>query len=336
MPVSEDQLRQLLAERSGPARYRPVPQERIAARIRRARMKRAAKAGLLALVVAAGAVSGMTLAHEHAPGHATSYSGAPLPARFTASDGAAYHRLAVTSMTDPAWRSAVLTVTVGSDPVDVMASCNDPASGVFIGVKVNGVIAGLIRCQDPPQLMGLSVRPGLKVHITFVRGSSLGLPDMDTGWQFAAYAWTPPATLRAAPAEPRLPSSYTGNNTTAGYGTAPRRLIASRSGNWPGDRTATFTVTYHRGRNIDVSVVCAGAIADRLQVSFQVDGSGSQAVPCKSWTPGQPPEETTSVSGRAGVPLTLTFRIQAPSPDTAAAYAKRAASWTIAVYEEQT
>jgi hypothetical protein len=59
-------------------------------------------------------------------------------------------------------------------------------------------------------------------------------------------------------------------------------------------------------------------------------------VSCKSWTPGQPPEETTSIGGRAGVPMTLTFRFLAPSPDTAAAYAKRAASWAIGVYEEQT
>jgi hypothetical protein len=37
------------------------------------------------------------------------------------------------------------------------------------------------------------------------------------------------------------------------------------------------------------------------------------------------------------VPITLTFRIQAPGPNTAASdYAKRAASWTIAIYEEQT
>jgi hypothetical protein len=33
--------------------------------------------------------------------------------------------------------------------------------------------------------------------------------------------------------------------------------------------------------------------------------------------------------------MTLTFRIAAPDPATAAAYAKRAASWTIAVYEEE-
>jgi hypothetical protein len=336
MPVSEDQLRQLLTERSDPARRRPVPEERIAVRIRRARLRRATGAGLLAVVVAAGVVSGVTLAHEHSSGYA-SFSGAPLPTSFTASDGAAYRRLALTSMTDPAQRSAALTVTAGSEPVDVMAACDAPKSSISIGVKVNGVLAGFISCQQAPQLMGLSVRPGEKVRITFARASSFGLPDINAGWRFAAYAWKPPATARAAPPEPRLPPSYTGANTTKGFGQAPRRLIASRSGDWPGDRTATFTVTYHRGRGIDVSVVCAGTIASRLQVSFQVDGSrGGTQVPCKSWTPGQPTEETTSVSGRAGVPITLTFRFLAPSPDTAAAYAKRAASWTIAVYEEQT
>ena len=33
--------------------------------------------------------------------------------------------------------------------------------------------------------------------------------------------------------------------------------------------------------------------------------------------------------------MTLTFHIQAPSRDFAAAYAKRAVSWTIAIYEAQ-
>jgi hypothetical protein len=336
MSVSEDRLRQLLAERSDPARYRPVPQERIDARIRRARMKRAAGAGLLALAVAAGVVSGVTLAHEHAPGYAASYGGPPLPASFAASDGAAYRQLAATDMTDPAQRSATLTIQVGSDPVDVMASCNDPESSILIGVKVNGTAAGFIRCQDPPQLMGLSVRPGQQARITFVRASSLGLPDKSTGWRFAAYEWKPPATARPAPTVPRLPRSYTGPNTTAGHGTALRRLVASRSGDWPGDRTTTFTLTYHGGRSLDISLACAGTIGSRLQVTTLVDGQGTGAVPCTAWTPGQPPPDSSGGGGRNGKPITLTFRIQAPSSYFAADYAKGAASWTIAVYEEQT
>jgi hypothetical protein len=217
-----------------------------------------------------------------------------------------------------------------------MGSCDTPKIGLFVIVTVNGADAGFISCQDPPQLIGLSVPPGHQAHITFTNGSPLGQPDADVDWRLAAYAWTPPATVRAAPAAPRLPHSYTGANTTNGYGQAPRRLVASRSGDWPGDRTATITVTYHRGRSLDISVVCAGAIASRLQVSFQVDGSRSQQVPCTAWTPGLPPTDTSTLVGQAGVPVTLTFRFQAPSPDTAAAYAKRAASWVVAVYEEQT
>jgi hypothetical protein len=299
-------------------------------------MKRAAKAGLLALVVAAGAVSGATLAHEHAAGHGASYSGPPLPATFTASDGAAYRRLAVTDMTDPDQSSAAFSITVGSDPVDVMISCDDPRGSILIGVKVNGTLAGLIECQDPPQLMGLPVRPGQQARITFVRASSLGLPDIKTGWRFAAYAWTPPATVRPAPAVPRLPQRYTGPNTTAGHGNAVRKLVATRSGTWPGDRTATFTLVYHGGRNIDISIACAGTIGGRLQVARLIDGQKTDAVPCSSWTPGQAPPDSSSVVGRNGKPITLTFRIQAPSPYAAADYAKRAASWTVAVYEEQT
>jgi hypothetical protein len=336
MPVSEDQLRQLLAERSDPARHRPVPQEHIAARIRRARMKRAAGAGLLAVAVAAGVVSGVTLAHEHAPGHAASYSGPQLPARFTAADGAAYRQLAVTSIADSAQPSAALTITTGSDPVDLMGSCDAPGNGILMGIEVNGKIVSVIACQDPPQLIGLPVRPGQKIRITFVSAERLGFPDVPTGWRFAAYAWKPPVTARSAPTAPRLPQSYTGPNTTAGHGTALRKLIAIRSGTWPGDRTATFTFTVHGHRNFDISTVCAGLIGGRLQVSHAVNSSrGGDPVPC---TPAGPKQLDNGggILAASGERITLTYHIQAPSSYFAADYAKRAASWTIAIYEEQT
>jgi lipoprotein-anchoring transpeptidase ErfK/SrfK len=327
VPVNEDQLRQLLAERSDPARHRPAPQERIAARIRRARMKRAAGAGLLAVAVAAGVVSGVTLAHEHAPGHAPSYSGRGLPDSFTASDGAAYRRLAATSMTDPAQRSVSLAVQAGSDPVDVMAACDAPRSNAFIDVKVNGADAGVIVCQDSPQLIGLPVRPGRTAHLTFFSTSALGFPPgKKISWRLAAYSWTPPATIRPAPAAPRLPRSYPRTDPAGGQGMGPRHLLASRSGDWPGDRTGSFTVTYH-GRQLDISLACAGAVGGQLQVSIRIEGS-SQELSCSQTS-------HLSTTGGAGQPVTVTFRIQAPSPYAAADYAKRAASWTIAAYDEQ-
>jgi hypothetical protein len=333
-PINEGQLRQLLAERSDPARHRPAPQERIAARIRRARMKRAAGAGLLAVAVAAGVVSGVTLAHEHALGRAPSYSGPTLPARFTTSDGAAYRRLAITAMTEPAQHSASLTVTVGSEPVDVMGACATPASGATLEVRINGTLAGIIQCQQP-QPIAVSVPPGRKAVITFVPygGSSFSLPDVHASWKLAAYAWTPPATAGAAPAEPRLPQSYTGPNTTTGHGTAVRHLIESRSGDWPADRTATFHLTY-RGRDLDVSVFCAGLIGSRLLVTIEIHG-GSTTMPCETWSPRYLARDYSVLNRQNGTFVTLTLSIKAPSPDTAAAYAKRPASWTIAVYEEQ-
>jgi hypothetical protein len=337
VPVNEDQLRQLLAERSDPARHRPAPQERIAARIRRARMRRAAGAGLLAVAVAAGVVSGVTLAHDRAAG--TSYSGPPLPARFTAADGAVYRQLAVTTMTGPARPSAALTLTVGSAPVDLMGSCDLPHSHALMGVEVNGKIVSVVQCQDPPQLIGLPVRPGQKIRITFVGEARLGLPglpDLRTDWQFAAYTWQPPATDRPAPAAPRLPRSYTGPNTTAGHGNALRKLVASRSGTWPRDRTARFTLIYHGGHNLDIATICAGLIGGRLQVSHEIDGSGGgDADSCTPAGPGQLGNGGSDLSGVNGKPITLTFRIQAPSSSFAADYAKRPASWTIAIYEEQ-
>lgn len=334
MPVSEDQLRRLLAERSDPARHRPVPQERIAARIRRARMKRAAGAGLLAVAVAAGVVSGVHLAHEHASDHGASLNGQPLPATFTASDGAVYRRLGVTSLA-PAQHSATLTLTVGTAPVDVMAACDAPGSGAAIVVKVNGAFASLIECQDSPQAIGLSVRPGHRAVITFIPGSASGLSVITANWRFATYAWTPPATVHAAPAVTRLPRSYTGPNTTTGHGQALRRLIASRSGDWPADRSATLTLTY-RGRNLDLSIACAGAIGDRLLITMDVNGRGSETEPCMSWPLSAQAQNVFTLNGQNGKLLKLTFRIQAPSPYATAAYAKRAASWIIAAYEEQT
>jgi len=326
MPVSEEQLRQLLAERSDPARHRPVPQERITARIGRARMKRAAGAGLLAIAVAAGVVSGVTLAHERASGHGGILSGLSFPATFTAADGAAYRQLAITSMTDPAQRSVSLTVQTGSDPVDVMAACDAPTSNAFIDVKVNGTDAGLIVCQDSPQLIGLPVRPGRAAHITIFSTSALGFPPgKKISWQLAAYSWTPPATIRPAPAAPRLPQSYPASNT-GGQRTGPRRLLASRSGDWPGDQTGTFTVTYH-GRQLDISLACAGAVGSQLQVSIRIHDS-NQELSCSR-------RASLSTTGAAGQPVTVPFRIQAPSPYAAADYAKRAASWTIAAYDEQ-
>jgi hypothetical protein len=341
MPVSEDQLRQLLAERSEPARDRPVPQERITAHVRRARIRRAAGAGLLAVAVAAGVVTGVNLAHEDAPGHPASYSGAPLPASFTAPDGAAYHRLALISLAEPAQQSATLTVHVGSEPVDVMGTCDAPGSGAAIAVKVNGTFAGFIECQGSPRGIGVSVPPGHWADITLLPGSAFGLPAATANWRLATYTWTPPATARAAPAVPHLRRSYTGPDTTTGHGNAPRRLIASRSGDWPADRTATFTLTY-RGRNLDVSIACAGFTGDRLLVSLSVNGRGSETAPCTSWRPedqaknGYTLNRQNTLNGQDGGLIKLTFRIEAPSPYAAAAYAKRAASWTIAVYEEQT
>jgi len=299
-------------------------------------MKRAAGAGLLAVAVAAGVVSGVTVAHDRAS--MTSYSGPPLPARFTAADGAAYRQLAVTYLTGQDQSSAALTFTAGSAPVDLMGSCDAPGNNILMGVKVNGKFVSIIACQDPPQLIGLPVRPGEKVRITFVGEARLGLPSrpgLRTGWQFAAYTWQPPVTARSAPAEPRLPPSYSGPNTTAGHGNAVRKLIASQSGTWPRDRIARFTLIYHDGHSLDISEVCAGPIGGRLQVSIQFDGSQGPTGSCTPAGPDQLTQGGSTTGGRNGKPLTLTFRIQAPSSYFAADYAKRAASWTIAIYEEQ-
>jgi hypothetical protein len=114
-----------------------------------------------------------------------------------------------------------------------------------------------------------------------------------------------------------------------------RRLIESRSGDWPADRTATFHLTYS-GRDLDVSIACAGFVGNQLLVTMDVNGHGSQTSPCTSWPLAAQAQNGYMLNGQNGKHITLTFTIRAPSRYTAAAYAKRAASWTIAIYEEQT
>ena len=333
MPLSADQLRQLLTERSDPARLHPAPQEGLTMRIRRARIRRAAVAGLLAVVAAAGVVTGLHLAQDHAPGSGA-ISGAQFPASFTASDGASYRRVAITSLAEPTQKSATIKLAVGSDPVDVMAAC-DPATVGLVYVTVNGAGAGGLACPAASQLIGLSVRSGRQADITFTAEPIRGRPSVGANgtWRFAVYEWKPPAVARPAPRVPHLPVSYTGYNTTTGRGKTLLHMTATRSGDWPGDRTATFTVV-PRDRNFDISVVCSGAIAGRLQWTMVIDGHPGAPQSCTPWTPGEQPPGNGGLTGRAGVPLTVTFRIVAPSPYTAAAYAQRSASWTIGIYEE--
>jgi hypothetical protein len=332
MPVNEDQLRQLLDERSDPARRRPVPEERIAVRIRRARVRRAAGAGVLAVAAVAGAVSGVILTHEPAPGHAASYSAPPLPASFTASDGAAYRRLAMTSMTGPNQRSASLTITPGAGPVDVMATCNHRKGTTFVLVKVNGRDAGFASCQGPLRLTEVAVHPGKRTRITFAAGSPIG--SRIAGWQFAAYAWTPPAIARPAPAEPRLPPTFTGSGVPPGRGNVQWRLVARRSGVWPADGTVTITAPAGTS-NLELSMVCTGPVAERLETSMSRDGSGEGLIPpCIEWKPGQQVPRQLTIDRRHDKPFTLTIHLRAPRIDPAP-YAKRKVSWTFAFYAEQ-
>jgi len=313
-----------------------VPEERIAIRIRQARRRRAAGAGVLAVALAAGVASGVVLAHQPAPGHAASYSAPPLPASFTASDGAAYRRLAITSVTGPNQRSASLTVTPGSDPVDVMVTCDHRKGTTFVIVNVNGNFGAFADCQGPTRLAGLPVHPGQRARITFRAGSPIG--SRIAGWQFAAYAWTPPAVPRPAPAIPRPPRNFTGPDEPAGHGNVRWHLVTSRSGIWPAERTVTITAPAGTS-NLELSMVCAGPVAERLQASMSNHGSGYGSLPpCDQWAPGQPLPRQLTVDRRDGrldgKPVTLTIRLQAPWVDPAA-YANRKVSWTVAFYAEQ-
>lgn len=311
-----------------------MPEEQIAVRIRRARRRRAAGAGVLAVAAVAGALSGVVLARQPAPQPVASYSAPPLPASFTASDGTAYRRLAITPVTSKNQRSISFTITVGSDPIDVMASCQHPQGNHFILVKVNGSgSASFLSCQGPQRLSGLFVHPGQRVRITFEAGWFIG--SREPGWQFAAYAWTPPAIPAPAPAKPRLPQTYTGPAVLPAHGKVQWRLVTSRSGDWPADRTVTIKAPAGTS-TLELSLVCKGAIAGRSWVSTR--GFQSQQPDlvgfCLPWTPGQPVPGTLTITRKDGKPFTITLYLRAPT-DSPAAYANRTSSWTFALYAEQ-
>ena len=306
-------------------------------RIRRTRIRRTAAAGAAVIVAVAGVLSVTAVLHQHSSGPAIT-GGQQFPASFTASDGTSYRRVAVTSLTLPAQKSVTIKLKVGTEPVDVMDACGggqDPGAAEAL-VAVNGTDSGGFICPGTPQLIGLPVRLNREADITFTEITIPGIRKVGaTTWRFAVYEWKPPAVARPAPPIPQLPETYIGNNTTTGHGKVQLRKIASRSGDWPGDRTATFTV-HLQDRNLDISTVCSGAIAGRLIITMQVDGLPASAsrLQCVPWAAGKQPPGNTAFAGQAGRSATLTFRIEAPSPALASAYAKRAASWTIAIYQE--
>ncbi|MDQ2811665.1 MAG: hypothetical protein M3Z75_07240 [Actinomycetota bacterium] len=305
-------------------------------RIRRARLRQAAAAVVVAAIAVGSGLGIAPMLDRSAVNPAAESQ--PFPASFTASDGAYYWRVAVTSLALSTQKSASIKLKVGSYPVDVMLTCGGVVGrGVAAaGIAVNGTGTAAILCPEAQQLVALPVRLGGEADITFTKITMAKFPTAGGSLRFAVYEWKPPAVAQPAPQAPRLPSSYTGNNTTSGHGTVLRREIASRSGDWPADRTFMVTVPFRRG-NVDISVACSGAIGERLTITTEIKDQGrtfpGPQLQCRSWVPGTAPPDTSDDGGRVGVPETITFRLQAPSP--AADYALRAASWTIALYEEQ-
>ena len=72
----------------------------------------------------------------------------------------------------------------------------------------------------------------------------------------------------------------------------------------------------------------------RLQVSRISHGSPDGLLgSCDTYTPGQPVPGQATIDRQDGKPVRLNLRLQAPQADPAA-YAKRTASWTVALYAE--
>ena len=119
-----------------------------------------------------------------------------------------------------------------------------------------------------------------------------------------------------------------------GHGNVQWRLVSSRSGDWPADRTVTITAPADAS-TLKLSVICAGAVAERLQVTMSSNGSQAGLLPyCLPLTPGEPVPGQLTIDRKDRKPMTLTIHLQAPRVDPAA-YAKRLVSWTIALYAEE-
>jgi hypothetical protein len=322
MPLNADQLRQLLTERSDPARYHPAPEESLTTRIRHARTRRVAVVSLLAVAAVAAVVSVVSvvsLPSGHPSGNAATSAGQQFPGSFTAADGAYYTRVATTSLAGPVGETVTIKIKATQAPVDVMAAC-DPSDGVgAVSIAVNGVPADGFSCPGPPRLIALSAGSGREADITFTEVPVINHPNVTASSRFAVYEGKLPAI-------PRLPASYTGYNTTTGHGMALRRLIVSGSGDWPADRTVTLTM-HSNSHNIDISLVCSGAIADKLQVTMVENGQGYGSVPCSTSTPSeQAPGQIVLGDVKPGK-QTFTFRLQGLSA--------AATGWAIGVYEEE-
>ncbi|WP_049574266.1 hypothetical protein [Nonomuraea sp. SBT364] len=322
-------LRDVLRDHAdGPPPANPARLAQVRARVRATRRRRRITAGV---AVAAALAAGVALLPGlAAPDRSTSAAtaGPALPETFTAPDGTAYRRLALTSIGRTGGQKKTVTVPVTGRPLDVAVVCdgeglvnNTPM--VYVGGRWS-VSARLGACSRRMELLPLEVsRRDGQVSVTFdaTRHGVCG-PGMDCGkpapaaWTLAVYEWTPPAE----PVEPGpvkdFPARFEG-----------WKLAGSATGVWPRDDVVRLEIE-GTGRKVALDQLCAGDLARRMWFTFQVGGrTPAGRTSCGVWESGAYPAALMEVEVPEGERLVITGRMGAWGQP-----ANRPVRWSVGAY----
>ncbi|MEV0830680.1 hypothetical protein [Nonomuraea rubra] len=346
MPVSRQDLHDLLEERSRPALERPVPWELLHTRTRAARRRRLVAVTVAGAAAASVALTGVLVApwspaevaqprQDDTP--ITASSPHLLPASFDEPDGTVYRRIATATLDAPKKSEVTFEVKVSGKPLAIMADC---PSRTRLVPQVRIVRPGpdqwaltprssLIKVCDTHMPIDLgpfsSGTRRAKLSITMPKALKSDPGEQAKRWRFGVYEWTPPTTMPPAPSPVPPPRSF--------GGTPPEfRLIGSKSAVWPAAREVTVTVP-PPGEQWALVIYCDGGLAGRLTGEVHVNGRRQDV---EAYCP-EPPSERGGVGysvlaparpgpdGKVTVKVTLWSKI--------AGYERRPGNLTVAVYD---
>ncbi|MFD0468335.1 hypothetical protein ACFQ0B_08485 [Nonomuraea thailandensis] len=342
MPVSRQDLHDLLEERSRPALDRPVPWDRLRTRTRAARRRRLVTAAVAGAAAASVVVAGM-LVEPWSPARVaqprvtdaptTAVSPHLLPASFEEPDGTLYRRIATATLDAPTKSKVTFEVKVSGRPLAIMANCPSRAPGAVPHVTVEKPVERWTALTPVPLLNAActSNRPVDVLPLpTGTATFSITMPksgERPKAWRFGVYEWTPPGTMKK-PAPPVAPPKMFGGPAGDEY-----RLVATQSVTWPAAREVTLTVPA-TGRAPVLMVYCGGGIARRLNEEIFVNGRLEKALRGECAAPPSTHSRGYTILGRKNLPGpggTATIKVRVSSPISE--YERRPGTLTVAVYD---
>jgi hypothetical protein len=344
VPVSRQDLHDLLEERSRPALERPVPWGRLRTRTRAARRRRLVAVAVAGAAAASVVVAGMLVApwspaqvaqlREAGPS-ITAVSPHLLPASFEEPDGTVYHRIATATLDAPKKSEVTFEVKVSGKPLAIMASCPSRAPSAVPHVTVEKPVERWAALTPVPSLSAActSNRPVDVIPLpagTRQATFSITMPkswEQPKAWRFGVYEWTPPSTMKT-PAPPVAPPKAFGGPLGDEY-----RLVATHSVTWPATREVTLTVPA-TGRAPVLMVYCGDGIARRLSEEIFVNGRLEKELRGDCAAPPTTHSQGYTVLGRKNLPgpggtTTIKVRVSSPIPE----YERRPGTLTVAVYD---